>query len=270
MEPDLMEEAKQFEQHYKGKDGNRARGEAKFTIKAENLRLEMELMNELVGADTRAVLNQDGLYALCMSQSDVAIQYIHIPTQNMVQLTNLTTDIMFHLPLNTLMNLLKEAKVDENLTIKIDTNEQLMEITNEEIDFTQTINLMEPNKMRQMPQIPDIEYTDKITIDGEKLYRYFKITKNYRDYIRFKATENEYKLSCKEDQPTKNLVLRASGRGDKEAHGIYALDYLKTPVNSTRKKDLPDNFTAHLGEDKPIALTRTNAKALTMIAPRIE
>jgi len=139
-----------------------------------------------------------------------------------------------------------------------------------------TLALIDPDSIRQEPDIPDLDLPAQVVLEGSQLGRGIKAADMVSDHIalRVDAGEEAFYIEAEGDTDDVDLKLDSDDLIDLtagEADSLFSLDYLKD-----MNKAIPNatEVTAELGEEFPVKLHYEFAEGLGnvtyMLAPRIQ
>jgi len=146
-----------------------------------------------------------------------------------------------------------------------------------EIDgLSYTLALIDPDSIRQEPDIPDLDLASEIVVEGAQINRGIKAADMVSDHIRLRVDETDEAFFIEAEGDTDDVDLRL----DREdlialtagpADSLFSLDYLKD-MNKAIPSDA--EVTIELGEEFPVKLHYGFAEGLGqvtfMLAPRIQ
>ena len=146
-----------------------------------------------------------------------------------------------------------------------------------EIDgLSYTLALIDPDSIRQEPDIPDLDLASEIVVEGAQLDRGIKAADMVSDHIRLRVDETDEAFFIEAEGDTDDVNLKL----DREdlialtagpADSLFSLDYLKD-MNKAIPSDA--EVTVELGEEFPVKLHYGFAEGLGnvtfMLAPRIQ
>ena len=139
-----------------------------------------------------------------------------------------------------------------------------------------TLALIDPDSIRQEPDIPDLDLSAEIVVEGAQLGRGITAADMVSDHIRLRVDEasETFHIEAEGDTDDVNLEL---GREDLidlvagPADSLFSLDYLKD-MNKAIPSDA--EVTVDLGEEFPVKLhyefAEGEGKVTYMLAPRIQ
>ena len=139
-----------------------------------------------------------------------------------------------------------------------------------------TLALIDPDSIRQEPDIPELDLPAEIVVEGAQLNRGVKAADMVSDHIRLRVDEAEEAFSIEAEGDTDDVDLKLT-REDLiaftagPADSLFSLDYLKD-MNKAIPSDA--EVTVELGEEFPVKLHYGFAEGLGqvtyMLAPRIQ
>jgi proliferating cell nuclear antigen len=146
-----------------------------------------------------------------------------------------------------------------------------------EIDgLSYTLALIDPDSIRQEPDIPDLDLASEIVVEGAQLDRGIKAADMVSDHIRLRVDETDEAFFIEAEGDTddvdlelnrEDLIALTAGPAD----SLFSLDYLKD-MNKAIPSDA--EVTVELGEEFPVKLHYGFAEGLGnvtfMLAPRIQ
>jgi len=146
-----------------------------------------------------------------------------------------------------------------------------------EIDgLSYTLALIDPDSIRQEPDIPDLDLAAEIVVEGAQIDRGIKAADMVSDHIRLRVDETTEAFFIEAEGDTddvdleltrEDLIALTAGPAD----SLFSLDYLKD-----MNKAIPGDaeVTIELGEEFPVKLHYGFAEGLGnvtyMLAPRIQ
>ena len=146
-----------------------------------------------------------------------------------------------------------------------------------EIDgLSYTLALIDPDSIRQEPDIPDLDLASEIVVEGAQLDRGIKAADMVSDHIRLRVDETDEAFFIEAEGDTDDVNLKL----DREdlialtagpADSLFSLDYLKD-MNKAIPSDA--EVTVELGEEFPVkhhyGFAEGLGKVTFMLAPRIQ
>ncbi|MFD1571155.1 DNA polymerase sliding clamp [Halorubrum laminariae] len=146
-----------------------------------------------------------------------------------------------------------------------------------EIDgLSYTLALIDPDSIRQEPDIPDLDLAAEIVVEGAQIGRGITAADMVSDHIRLRVDEGDEAFYIEAEGDTDDVDLKLT-REDLialtagPADSLFSLDYLKD-MNKAIPSDA--EVTVELGEEFPVKLHYGFAEGLGnvtfMLAPRIQ
>ena len=139
-----------------------------------------------------------------------------------------------------------------------------------------TLALIDPDSIRQEPDIPDLDLPAEIVVEGAQLDRGVKAADMVSDHIRLRVDETDEAFYIEAEGDTDDVDLKLT-REDLialtagPADSLFSLDYLKD-MNKAIPSDA--EVTIELGEEFPVKLHYGFGEGLGqttyMLAPRIQ
>ena len=166
------------------------------------------------------------------------------------------------------------ANSDDLVHLELDEETRKLHIEIEGLSYT--LALIDPDSIRQEPDIPDLDLPAEITLEGAQLNRGIKAADMVSDHIRLRVDEGDetFHIEAEGDTDdvdleltTEDLIALTAGPAD----SLFSLDYLK----DMNKAIAPDaEVRVELGEEFPVKLHYEFAEGLGtvtfMLAPRIQ
>jgi proliferating cell nuclear antigen len=139
-----------------------------------------------------------------------------------------------------------------------------------------TLALIDPDSIRQEPDIPDLDLSAEIVLEGAQLDRGIKAADMVSDHVRLRvdAADEAFHIEAEGDTDdvdfeldAEDLIALTAGSAD----SLFSLDYLKD-MNKAIPKDA--EVTIELGEEFPVkihyAVAEGQGNITYMLAPRIQ
>ncbi len=146
-----------------------------------------------------------------------------------------------------------------------------------EIDgLSYTLALIDPDSIRQEPDIPELDLPAEVVVEGAQLNRGVKAADMVSDHIRLRVDENEESFYIEAEGDTDDVDLKLTREdliafSPGPADSLFSLDYLKD-MNKAIPADA--EVTVELGEEFPVKLHYGFGEGLGqvtfMLAPRIQ
>ncbi len=160
--------------------------------------------------------------------------------------------------------------------IHLELDEETRKLHIETDGLSYTLALIDPDSIRQEPDIPDLDLASEIVVEGAQIDRGIKAADMVSDHIRLRVDETQETFFIEAEGDTddvdleltrEDLIALTAGPAD----SLFSLDYLKD-----MNKAIPGDaeVTIELGEEFPVKLHYAFAEGLGtvtfMLAPRIQ
>jgi len=176
--------------------------------------------------------------------------------------------------LSRLEDIVGMADADQLVNLELDEQTRKLHIHIDGLEYT--LALIDPDSIRQEPDIPDLDLPAEIVIEGRDIDRAVTAADMVSDHIALGVDEeaNHFYVDAEGDTDDVNLELSeedllALQAGD--ARSLFSLDYLKD-MNKAIPKD--GEVTVELGEEFPVKMHFEIAEGMGhvtyMLAPRIQ
>ena len=160
--------------------------------------------------------------------------------------------------------------------IQLELNEETRKLHIPIDGLSYTLALIDPDSIRQEPDIPDLDLPAEIVVEGNQMDRGIKAADMVSDHIRLRVDEEEeaFYIEAEGDTddvdlklPREELIQLTAGPAD----SLFSLDYLKD-MNKAIPSDA--EVTVELGEEFPVKLHYEFGEGMGhvtyMLAPRIQ
>jgi proliferating cell nuclear antigen len=160
--------------------------------------------------------------------------------------------------------------------IHLELDEETRKLHIETDGLSYTLALIDPDSIRQEPDIPELDLPAEIVVEGAQMDRGVKAADMVSDHIRLRVDETAETFLIEAEGDTDDvdlelarddLIALAAGAAD----SLFSLDYLKD-----MNKAIPGDaeVTVELGEEFPVKLHYSFGEGLGqvtyMLAPRIQ
>jgi len=176
--------------------------------------------------------------------------------------------------LNRLEDIAGMANSGDLIQLELDEETRKLHIHIEGLSYT--LALIDPDSIRQEPDIPDLDLPAEIVLEGAQIDRGITAADMVSDHIRLRVDEAEEAFFIEAEGDTDDVDLRL----DREdlidlqagpADSLFSLDYLKD-MNKAIPKDA--EVRVELGEEFPVKLHYEFGEGMGqvtyMLAPRIQ
>ena len=176
--------------------------------------------------------------------------------------------------LSRLEDIANMADAGQLIQLALDVETRKLEIKIDGLEYT--LALIDPDSIRQEPDIPELDLPATIVIEGRDIDRAVRAADMVSDHIALGVNEDEetFYVDAEGDTDDVHLELGQSDLIDLvlgAAHSLFSLDYLKD-MNQAIPRD--SEVTIELGEEFPVKIhfdIAEGAGSVTyMLAPRIQ
>ena len=176
--------------------------------------------------------------------------------------------------LTRLSDIAKMGSADDVILLELDEETGKLEIQLEGLEYT--LALIDPDSIRQEPDIPDLDLPARVVLEGADINRAVRAADMVSDHVALGVDEPEehFYVSAEGDTDDVHLALDRDELIDLRAgnaHSLFSLEYLKD-MNGAIDSDA--EVVLELGEEFPVKLTFQIAEGqgdvLYMLAPRIQ
>ncbi|MFT4885168.1 MAG: proliferating cell nuclear antigen [Natronomonas sp.] len=176
--------------------------------------------------------------------------------------------------LDRLEDIVGMADSDQLIHLELDEETRKLHISLDGLEYT--LALIDPDSIRQEPDLPDLDLSAEIVIEGKDIARAVKAADMVSDHIALGVDPDaeEFYVDAEGDTDDVHLEL---GRDDLidltagEARSLFSLDYLKD-MNKAIPKDA--EVTMELGQEFPVKMhfdfAEGDGHVTFMLAPRIQ
>ncbi|MGB9964455.1 DNA polymerase sliding clamp [Halobacterium sp. CBA1126] len=166
------------------------------------------------------------------------------------------------------------ADADQLVQLELDEETRKLHIQIDGLEYT--LALIDPDSIRQEPDIPDLDLSANVVIEGADIDRSVRAADMVSDHIALgvDAADELFYVDAEGDTDDVHLELTRDDLIDLEAgdaHSLFSLDYLKD-MNKAIPKDA--EVELELGDEYPVKIHFDIAEAqghvTYMLAPRIQ
>lgn len=163
---------------------------------------------------------------------------------------------------------------DSLITLRLDEETRKLHVEGESLEYT--LALIDPDSIRQEPDIPELDLPAQVVVEGGVFDRGIKASDMVSDHLRLQVNDDEEKFLIQAEGDTDDVHFEVS-RDDlinlesASATSLYSLDYIKD-LNKALNSD--SEITLDLGDEFPTKMhfdILDGEGAVTyMVAPRIQ
>ncbi len=166
------------------------------------------------------------------------------------------------------------ADAGQLVHLELDEETRKLHISIDGLEYT--LALIDPDSIRQEPDIPDLDLSSEIVAEGADIDRSVKASDMVSDHIALgvDSGDEQFYVDAEGDTDDVHLELTAEDLIDLQAgdaHSLFSLDYLKD-----MNKAIPNDaeVTVELGQEFPVkihfSIAEGEGTVTYMLAPRIQ
>lgn len=176
--------------------------------------------------------------------------------------------------LERLEDIISMGTSGSTVSLSADSSDQRLNIDVENVDYN--LSLIDPDSIRDGPDIPDLDLPAGTTIEGGKVSQGIKAAGMVSDHLMLSFDEDNgaFRIGAEGDTDDVNVEHNESdveSMAAQDAESIYSLEYLQKiskAVGSSREIDL------EMDDEKPVKIeyeiAEENGDVVYMLAPRIQ
>jgi len=250
---------------------------------AFGFRIPVATMTDAIAAlrtivdEAKLRFDDDGFQSRAVDAANVAMADVAISDAAFKRLNVGDDETTLGINLETFADVLGMAESDDDLIARLNAETRKLELSFPNTGLEYTCALIDPDAIRQEPDIPDLDLGGEFVVPGRAIDRGLSAADLVSDHIRLTGVDDGT-LRLSADGDTDSVDLEISGDddlidgsldGDKE-ESLFSLDYLNDisrPIGS----DSP--VTVDLGSEMPVKLhfgMSDDINVTAMIAPRIQ
>ncbi|QDX40127.1 DNA polymerase sliding clamp [Salarchaeum sp. JOR-1] len=243
----------------------------KAIISADTLRTTLDAVSVLVD-ECKIHLNEDGLAIRAVDPANVGMVDLDLSSDAFESYD--ADGGLIGVNLSRLEDIAGMADAGQLIHLELDEETRKLHIQIEGLEYT--LALIDPDSIRQEPDLPDLDLPATVVIEGRDLDRAVRAADMVSDHIALGVDETTglFYVNAEGDTDDVHLELDEDDLIDLEvgpAHSLFSLDYLKD-MNKAIPKDA--EITAELGEEFPVKLhfdlAEGKGNVTYMLAPRIQ
>lgn len=241
------------------------------TIQAPVLQDIVDVIKTLVD-ECKVHLNTDGLSIKAVDPANVGMVSLSLDDTACEQYTA-PGDSVIGVNIQQLDDIVSMATADDIISLRLSTDHKLAIEFN---SLSYTIALIDPDSVRQEPDIPDLDLPATVVVEGSHIDRGVNASDMVADHVRFtvSSAKETFRISATGDTDDVDLTVTDDeliSLTAADADSLFDIEYLND-IN----RALPANkeVTVRLGDEFPtkIQFSIANGKGTVefMLAPRIE
>ena len=240
-------------------------------VSADTLQSTIDSVGVLVD-ECKIHLNEDGLAIRAVDPANVGMVDLSLDASAFESYE--ADGGVIGINLSRMQEISKMADAGQPISLELDEETRKLEIQIDGLEYT--LALIDPDSIRQEPDIPDLDLPAEIVVEGRDINRAVKAADMVSDHIALGVDEaNEtFYVEAQGDTDDVHLELDTEDLIDLTAgpaRSLFSLDYLKD-----MNKAIPGDaeVTVELGEEFPLKMHFDIAEGMGsvtyMLAPRIQ
>ncbi|MFB6069998.1 MAG: DNA polymerase sliding clamp [Halanaeroarchaeum sp.] len=243
----------------------------KAIVSADTLRSTLDSVSVLVD-ECKIHLNEEGLAIRAVDPANVGMVDLELDAAAFESYE--ADGGLIGVNLSRLEDIAGMADAGQLVQLELDEETRKLHITIDGLEYT--LALIDPDSIRQEPDLPDLDLPARVVIEGADIDRAVRAADMVSDHIALGVDDGEdlFYVDAEGDTDDVHLELGLEDLIDLEvgdAHSLFSLDYLKD-MNKAIPKD--GEVAMELGEEFPVKIHFDIAEGLGtvtyMLAPRIQ
>ncbi|MCL9812350.1 DNA polymerase sliding clamp [Natranaeroarchaeum aerophilus] len=243
----------------------------KAIVSAETLKTALDSVSVLVD-ECKIHLNEDGISIRAVDPANVGMVDLSLDATAFESYE--ADGGLIGVNLTRLEDIAGMADSGQLIELELDEETRKLHIQIDGLEYT--LALIDPDSIRQEPDIPDLDLPAEVVIEGKDIDRAVKAADMVSDHIALgvDATDDQFYVQAAGDTDDVHLELDEGDLIDLQsgdAESLFSLDYLKD-MNKAIAND--GEVTMELGEEFPVKLhfeiAEGNGNVTFMLAPRIQ
>ncbi|WP_436925744.1 DNA polymerase sliding clamp [Halosimplex amylolyticum] len=240
-------------------------------VSADTLRTTLDSVSVLVD-ECKIHLEEDGLEIRAVDPANVGMVDLALSASAFESYE--TDGGVIGVNLSRLEDIAGMADADQLVHLELDEETRKLHIAIDGLEYT--LALIDPDSIRQEPDLPDLDLAAEIVIEGRDIDRAVTAADMVSDHIALGVNEADeyFYVDAEGDTDDVHLELTREDLIDLTAgtaHSLFSLDYLKD-MNKAIPKDA--EVRMELGEEFPVKMhfdiAEGEGQVTFMLAPRIQ
>lgn len=241
-------------------------------IRADKLGAILDSVDTLVG-ECKVHLTEDGIEIRAVDPANVGM--VDIEASERAFESYDATGGTIGVGLERLQDVVGMADSDDMVELDLDKETRKLSVRVGGLDMTMA--LIDPESIRQEPEIPDLDLPATVAVEGGKIDRMVKAADLVSDHIAIGADEQAEEFYAEAEGDTDDVELRLGNDDvltavvEESAHSLFSLGYL-ADIKSAIPSDA--EVSLRLGSEMPVKLRYSLADGdvtvQNMVAPRIQ
>jgi proliferating cell nuclear antigen len=249
---------------------------------AFGFRIPVATMTDAIAAlrtivdEAKLRFDDDGFQSRAVDAANVAMADVAISDAAFKRLNVGDDETTLGINLETFADVLGMAESDDDLIARLNAETRKLELSFPNTGLEYTCALIDPDAIRQEPDIPDLDLGGEFVVPGRAIDRGLSAADLVSDHIRLTGVDDgTLRLSADGDTDTVDLaiddtLIDGELTSDDQTESIFSLDYLN---DITRPIGSDSPVTVDLGSEMPVKLhfgMGDDINVSAMIAPRIQ
>jgi len=226
--------------------------------------------------ESKLRFNDTGLQSRAVDPANVAMVDVDVPDAAFKRLNVGDDETTLGVNLETFSDVLSMAESDDDLVARLNAETKKLELSFPNTGLEYTCALIDPDAIRQEPDIPDLDLGGEFVVPGRAIDRGLSAADLVSDHIRFEGVADDtLRLSADGDTDTVDLVIDdtlidGELTSDDQTESLFSLEYL---TDITRPIGSDSAVTVDLGSEMPVKMhfgMGDDIDVEAMIAPRIQ
>ncbi|MFB6254561.1 MAG: DNA polymerase sliding clamp [Halobacteriaceae archaeon] len=243
----------------------------KAIVSADTLKTTLDSVSVLVD-ECKIHLNESGIQIRAVDPANVGMVNLELSEDAFESYE--TDGGLIGVNLTRLEDIAGMADTGQLIHLELDEETRKLHIQIDGLEYT--LALIDPDSIRQEPDIPDLDLPAEIVLEGREIDRAVRAADMVSDHIALGVDEDDELFYVDAEGDTDDVHLELD-RDDLislttgNAHSLFSLDYLKD-----MNKAIPRNgeVTIELGEEFPVKMhfeiAEGEGNVTYMLAPRIQ
>jgi proliferating cell nuclear antigen len=240
-------------------------------VSADTLKSALDSVSVLVD-ECKIHLEDDGLEIRAVDPANVGMVDLRLDAAAFESYE--TDGGLIGVNLSRLEDIAGMADSGQLVHLELDEETRKLHIAIDGLEYT--LALIDPDSIRQEPDLPDLDLSSHIVIEGKDINRAVTAADMVSDHIALGVTASEelFYVDAEGDTDDVHLELTREDLIDLtagDAHSLFSLDYLKN-MNKAIPKDA--EVEMELGEEFPVKMhfdfAEGQGRVTYMLAPRIQ
>jgi proliferating cell nuclear antigen len=205
--------------------------------------------------EAKVHFDSDGIHYEVVDPANVAMAQLHAPAG--VFESYEADGAVVGLNLKQTMKALRAGRKRQSDTITLEYEDMQLTTTvnrnydGTEMDLQNNYATIDPDVLRQEPDLPDLELPVSVTLDRQLFEDVVSVVDEVSEHIRFEDNGSDLLITGKDDESDARAAIRDVVRGE-GADSIFSLDYITNDLIKSLKTVDVDEITIELGDQYPM------------------